>query len=512
MKTKILSIVQLFCDCSKEVCKEDFRRLEYSFSFKLSKIPKKEDLCSFLPDIPIRDNWRLRLMSEADEPLFDIKTGDDIGSKYNADEVQQYCEGDVRLIYSLEKKKADGVLSVFDYALFVEYLQSLSVLEFLGAIKNNLDEALVLEIFGKDYECFTTSSVVVIHEGDKKSLPNGVKEERKRYEISGRYCQWTSNLPDILPEDLHVLEKGRDGKLAKMFDQMSMLLSACYVADFSSVEHDSLKIRIAGFKTLVSDCKKAKVGDLTFDSESVGQWFEIYDWCYNGGYTSDRLVIARNIISLNCTNELLLKLNPSTMDAIESNFRIFEQDNVRQYIKVRNDLSKDLLDLQDKINNIVEGFTGDFRKNVVGLGTFFLTLVVVRVVANGQWTGAFSTQIVALSFIFIVLSAVLLVYSRLNLEKREKLYSKHYVQLRERYKPLLGDEEADKIFEDSDPKKVGTHSNYIKWQKKRYTLIWIGTLIAFSLFLMCVWCYNLFESTSLFKTIKAIISCCTKNM
>lgn len=512
MKTKILSIVQLFCDRSKEACKEDFGRLEYSFSFKLTKIPQKEDLYSLLPDIPTRDKWRLRLLSEADEPLFDIKTGDDIGSKYNADEVRQYCGSDVRLIYSLEKKKADGVLSVFDYVLFVEYLQSLSVLEFLGAFKNNLDEALVLEIFGKDYECFTTNSVVVIHEGDKKSLPNGVKEERKRYEICGRYCQWTSNLPAIMPEDMHILEKRQDGKLAKMFDQMSMLLSACYVADFSSVERDSFKIRIAGFKTLVSECKKAKVGDLTFDSESVGQWFEIYDWCYIGGYTSDRLIIARNIISLNCIDDLLLKLNPSTMGAIESNFRIFEQDNVRQYIKVRNDLSKDLFDLQDKINNIVEGFAGDFRKNVVGLGTFFLTLVVVRVVANGQWRGAFSTQIVALSFVFIALSAVLLVYSRLNLEKRERLYTKHYNQLRDRYKLLLSKEEADKIFEDSDPNKVETHSHYIQWQKKRYTWIWIGTLIVFSLFLTCVWCYNLFESTNLFKIIKTIVSCCTKNI
>ena len=224
------------------------------------------------------------------------------------------------------------------------------------------------------------------------------------------------------------------------------------------------------------------------------------------------IITEFNIKGLNCFDCLTLKLNPSTLDAIKSNFRIFEQDNVRQYIKVRNDLSKDLLDLQDKINNIVEGFTGDFRKNVVGLGTFFLTLVVVRVVANGQWKGAFSTQIVLLSFVFIALSVVLLIYSRRNLEQREKLYTKHYGQLRERYKLLLSNEEADKIFEDSDPNKVGTHSNYINCQKKTYTLIWIVMLVVLSLFLVGVWCFNLFESTNLFKIIKAIVLCCTKNM
>lgn len=512
MKTKTLSIVQLFGDCTKKSFKEDFRRLEYSFGFELKKIPKKEDLCLHLPDVPLRDSWRLRLLSEADEPLIDIKTGDDIGSKYNADELQQYSGGDIRLIYTIEKKKKDGVLSIYDYAQFVEYLQGLSVFEILEAIKNSLDDALLFEIIGSDYECFTTKTISANHKDNKAASPKETEVDRTRHENCGRYCQWATKLPTILPEDLHIIEKPKEGELAKMFDQLCLLLSVCYVADFSNVERDALIIRISGFKTLVSELDKVKVRDLAFDTVSVEQWFEIYDWCYTGGYTSDRLVIARNIISLNCTDSLSLKLNPSTLGAIKSNFRIFEQDNVRQYIKVRNDLSKDLLDLQDRINNIVEGFTGDFRKNVVGLGTFFLTLVVVRVVANGQWTGAFSTQIVALSFVFIALSVVLLVYSRLNLEKKEKLFTRHYDQLREWYKSLLSEEEAEKIFVDRNPKIVGAHTNYIQWQKKKYTWIWIGTLVAMSLFLIGVWCYNLFESTNLFKIIKAIVSCCTKNM
>ena len=107
-------------------------------------------------------------------------------------------------------------------------------------------------------------------------------------------------------------------------------------------------------------------------------------------------------------------------------------------------------------------------------------------VANGQWTGAFTTQIVALSFVFIALSVVLLVYSRLNLEKKEKLFTRHYDQLREWYKSLLSEEEAEKIFVDRNPKIVGTHTNYIQWQKKKYTWIWIGTLVAMSLFLIGV--------------------------
>ena len=205
-------------------------------------------------------------------------------------------------------------------------------------------------------------------------------------------------------------------------------------------------------------------------------------------------------------------MNASTYDAIKSNFKIFEKDNVRQYIKVRNEVSKTLLDLQDKVNSTVESFTGDFRKSVVGLGTFFLTLVVARVVANGRWTGAFSTQIVMLSFVFIILSSVILYYSRKAMDKKEQLFNKHYQQLKHRYEALLSKEELDELFEDGDPNKVGSHSNYIQWQKKTYTLIWIGMLLAFSLFLIIVWCYNLFVSPNVGRIINAIIECCTKNI
>lgn len=515
MKTSTLRIANLFGDTvpeSPSVFREDFQRLECEIRFKLTKIPEKEVLLSVLPQIPERDGWRLSIVSDSDEDLLDLQPNMSLDQVYDTNKLKSYNDEEVRLVYTIEKKKREGVLTIYDLHEFTSYIEGQAAKEFYSAIFSNLQEKLVLEVWGGDYEQFYTASIAVIKKG--QVIPKLAEQDlpRKRVDDCGKYCQWATKLPAILPEDLHIIEKPKEGELAKMFDQLCLLLSVCYVADFSSAERESLIIRISGFKTFVSELDKVKVRDLAFDTVSVEQWFEIYDWCYTGGYTSDRLVIARNIISLNCTDSLSLKLNPSTLDAIKSNFRIFEQDNVRQYIKVRNDLSKDLLDLQDRINNIVEGFTGDFRKNVVGLGTFFLTLVVVRVVANGQWTGAFSTQIVALSFVFIALSVVLLVYSRLNLEKKEKLFTRHYDQLREWYKSLLSEEEAEKIFVDRNPKIVGTHTNYIQWQKKKYTWIWIGTLVAMSLFLIGVWCYNLFESTNLFKIIKAIVSCCTKNM
>lgn len=511
MKNKTSAIARLFGNAEDVIYKEDLQHLNCDYSLTLSEIPTAEIIHGLFPDISSRDTWRLRMLSDVDEDLFDIRVGSDIAKVYNADELEPYKNEVVRLVYTIEKKKVDGVLTIYDHDLFIQYLQDLAIPELLSVLRSNLGSSLIFEEWDVKGESFSTRSIAVVKKGDTVPQLGRVADIDKRLDLCGENCQWNVRITDIVPDDFRIINQKSSSCLASIFNQVCLLLSACFIADFSSIVKEGVKLRISGFKMLVSETG-AGVDVLAFDAQSAEQWYKIYDWCYTGGYTMDRLSIARNLISLNCANHNTLELNPSTLDAIKSNFKIFEKDNVRQYIKVRNDLSKDLLDLQDKINNIVEGFTGDFRKNVVGLGTFFLTLVVVRVVANGQWTGAFSTQIVVLSFVFIALSVVLLIHSRRNLEQKEKLYTKHYGQLRERYKLLLSTKEADKIFEDSDPNKVGTHSNYIKCQKKTYTWIWIGTLVAMSLFLIGVWCYNLFESTNLFKIIKAIVSCCTKNM
>lgn len=512
MRDKTTSIANLFGEGASVEYSEDFQIWKGSFCFVLQKEPVVEEILAVLPTVPDRDSWRLCLLDEAGDDLFDIRKGDDLSSAYDESKLKPYIDTKVKLVYTIDKSKVESVLTLYDLPLFWDYVKDLTISNFYNALYNNLQEKLILEIWGEEYERFVTDSIAVIKKGDSIPLLKGCQEQRRRVKICGQYCQWAINMPPIIPEDLHIVAVEEKGCLAKCFNQTSLLLSACFVADFSLIDKELWKIRMSGFKSLTSESTTTNISEISFDENSVDQWYAIYDWCYTGGYTSDRLAITRNIVSLNSPNFSCLKLNESTLDAIKSNFKIFEQDNVRQYIKVRNDVSNDILVLQDKINTIVEGFTGDFRKSVVGLGTFFLTLVVVRVVGNGHWTGAFSSQIVILSLIFVALSAVILVSSRLTLEKKEKLYDKHYQLLRERYDPLLSREEADKIFEDGNPQKVGSHSNYIQWQKKLYTKIWALTLVAVTLFLVTVWCYNLFETTNIYKIIKAIATCCTKSI
>ncbi len=514
MEEQIISISKLFGNrsTSKPKCKENLQLFECEVEFMLTKRPSADDFHRMLPTIARRDNWRLRLLTDAGEDLFDVRRGANINVDYIESKLDPYIDSEVRLVYNIDKSKEDGMLTIYEYSIFLDYMQSLCVADFISLYQKNLDDKLILEIWSSDAEDFSSSSIAVVRRGGSVLQLSRDDKKIPRIDEHKAYCQWNHQLSDLLPEDLRIIRGNKSGRLAQIFDQMCLLLSALYVADFSSVDKSGIKIKMAGFRMVDTIISSAKISDISFDLQSVEQWYNIYDWCYTGGYTTDRLSIARNLISLNCLDVNKLTLNSSTFDAIKSNFKIFEKENVRQYIKVRNEVSKTLLDLQDKVNSTVETFTGNFRKNVVGLGTFFLTLVVVRVVSHGDWFGGFTTQIVALSFIFVILSAVVLYYSRRTLEIQEKLYMKHYELLRSRYNALLSKQELDELFEDGDPNKVGTHSNYIQWQKDVYTWIWGGALFVFSIFLILVWCYNIFASTNIVRIIKSIIACCIQNI
>lgn len=161
-----------------------------------------------------------------------------------------------------------------------------------------------------------------------------------------------------------------------------------------------------------------------------------------------------------------------------------------KYLNLRNKLSELLIDLQGKINNIMNSFISDFKKTFMTIISFFISVIVIRVVSKGDFIGGFTNEIIGLSFIFLIISSLLLIYSRWELTKKSELYNKHYEQIKRRYIAVLSENELESIFEECDPRKDSTNNYFIEKGKKKFTLIWIASIILLSLFLMIIFFKN----------------------
>lgn len=511
MNKEINSILSLFADAEgfNTKCLETWDEFECKCTLTLQKIPKGEELCSVLPHISNRDSWRLIIESEYNDNVFDINSKSGcLENKAIEEELEPHLNNQISIIYIISKHIRNNTLTVYEESLFTEHLKNSKLLVFLNAVNKRLGNGLNIEVWTEGFSPFCSRTINFIPKGGQVQA-NKIEIRQSRNNLQKNYCQSDGLSYVILPEDL--LMDSTSNVISLLFRKACVVLSMYYVCDSTKI-NDNVEFHLCGYKTIRTKLTALKLNDLDIGDEYCDRWFDIYNWAYSGGYTLDRLSISRNIISLNCCSDNIAFINESTFRSIKSNFKIFEQDNVRQYIKVRNEVSNMLISMQKEINTIVDGFVSDFKKNIIAVSTFFLTVIVVRVISNGDFTGGFTTPIMVLSLIYLCISLGLLFYSRRELDIKKNLFTKHYDQIKERYRILLSDEELKEMFEDSDPNKLQSHANYIEWQKSVYSIIWFGSIVGLGLFVVFFWMTNYINYDCVCKFIQSIVKCCIKSI
>lgn len=508
MEEQINKIVFLFSNAPVNGVKtETWDEYVFEASILLDQIPDAQNLISLIPETSERDSWRLIIQLEAGDSIFDLN--DKSGDISNIErDLEPYKNDKVRIKFLITKSIERNKLTVYDIELFTTFLQKSTLKAFLNAVNNRLKENLTIEVWSKGFRTFNSKTVAFVSKGETEQV-NSIGYRLLRVSAQEKHCLSNIQNLKLLPDDF--LTSSTADAVSLLFRKASLVLSMLFVCDNSSIEN-VLKLGICGYKSFRQHFDAQHLSDLDLDDSYCSNWFDIYDWAYTGGYTSDRLSIARNIISLNIQGDNIVAINESTLRSIKSNFKIFERDNVRQYIKIRNEISNLLIGMQREVNSILECFASDFKKNILAVFTFFFTVVIVRVISKGDFTGGFTTPIFILSMIFLALSVILLIYSRRELEKKMNLFKKHYDQLKNRYKCLLSDEETTEMFEDCDPNKLGSHANYLEWQKKVYTWLWIACIAVLTVFALLAWKSNLTNNLYECPTFKLVTLCCIKNI
>lgn len=264
-------------------------------------------------------------------------------------------------------------------------------------------------------------------------------------------------------------------------------------------------LKISGYKNInisqdIQDISSLEI----FDKQSCDLIYKIYQWVYAGGNFEGKINIARNIISLNIDSSNL-RLDLLTFDSIKSNFKIFEKENIEQYLQVRNELSSILIDLQEKILNISEQFINDFKNNIFTIISFYISVIIFNVISTGNFVTGFTDPIIMLALVFIILSFIYMFIARWELIKKQKLYEKHYTQLKNRYKDILSDNELNVIFEECNPNISGSNSSFLEEQLNLYTLFWVLSLFLLGSVTIMIYKWNHGETIYILSLLKYIL-------
>lgn len=471
----------------------------------LNSIPSLENFLKNRPLTSPRDFWEFKVLDDVGETILTIHSTS--GESSGFDEIMAYTESSISLKYIITKYIKRNVLSIYNVNSFNEYIREKSLYAFYNSLSSRLTDVLIFECLCDKIEAFSTVSIAIIS-SDQRIEPIGLSNRSKLIHLSEGLIHWSAYRLQLLPEDIYMANN--INPFYNVFNKAFACLLMMYLFDHITITEDALYLKLCGLKSLNYTIKTNKLSDINIDEKTTEQLFLVYSWCMSGGYIADKFSIARNILSLNL-EESEIKLNSPIIDVVKSNFRVYEKENVQQYIQMRNEISNLLIELQSKINYIVENFTADFKNNLLVLVSFFTSVIVFGVISEASPFAFFSNHIIILSWCFLLISFFYWLYSYNELKKKTKLFHKQYDQIKNRYITLLDDVELEKVFEVCDPDKYDSHVSYIEWQKKKFSMLWIGSIIILFIGLSILFVLN---NTSIISTVSKIliVICCLANI
>ena len=389
-------------------------------------------------------------------------------------------EDPIKIKISIAKRKANGKRSVYCAELFSSFLKGLGFKDVRSMFDEQMQgQTLCLEYQEGDISLVGTK-LAFVSKGHqpvfllKPILNEDVINQGKFLCCNDLICE------NLLPTDFEL--KGTDHDvfpLKPLFQKAAVLYSLCFLFDFVSLRGSKIEYKLNGYKTLKGTINVDTLEATEIDDESWLKYLEIFKWQYNGGNLIDKSAIARNIISLNIVDDKSLALREGTYDAIDSNYRIYEKENVKQYIEIRNNVATQLHDYQQQIIGIYDNFESDFKKLLFSFLTFAFTTAIIRVLAkNMEGTILIPNTIITLLLGFCAISMLYYAYARWERDKKVELFDKQYNDTRRFYAELLSDKEMKELFTDKR-NEDGTYRAFIEERTCRYDWLWIGVNLIF---------------------------------
>lgn len=344
-------------------------------------------------------------------------------------------------------------------------------IEFISFIKSfDLDTPLRFNVWERIYE-FSTPLIKFININTITDYIVYTDERKSVIEKRNKNCHFTNDSEyKFIPDDFYLHVDCLYPKIKNKLSRLLITFIIIYLSDYSEITNTDtayLDYKFKGYR-LISN----KTAINSISTKNSDELYRIYEWVYNQGNFVDKMGLARNIISIHMTGNDVATLANGTLRSIQSGYDIYLKDNVKQYIEIKNKISELLITQADKASEITKNMFSSFKTSLWSIVTFFITVVLLKIVAGKGNGGSVSGDILSITAVFIIFSFIYLWLSLREVkDEKERLFSR-YETIKSRYKDLLNDDDLNKVI-DTQALKM-QDCEYIDTRKRQYRNIWIG--------------------------------------
>ena len=447
--------------------------LNLKFEQDGNQLPLKDKIFQILSKFPKRDKVELVLKNNYDDFVL-INNQNDTIKGIDLDQFYEESDGDeISIELNIDKTIKNNILSVYQYEEFSKHIIDKPLLEVMRIFHGLLldREYIIFELFDSNVIFSTNTMIFKSSQLDNLTM---TFPRNNKLEICNQISSFFNILDfKLIPEDFKIISSTENNVFEEIFNKIKTLMSLIYISNTSVINNEELNLEIVGQRKLEFNY------NINSDMIDNTELYRIYEWVSTDGNSIDKAIIARNIISLHCQFTDLINTDAKTFSSIQSNFKLYQKDNVDKYIELKNKVAEYILEIVNSTGDIVINLLDKLKQNMIACFTFLLSVVLANIVSNQPLDNIFTKEITAISEIVLFVSVIFLIISVLEMNYRLNKLVSGYNELKRSYNGILDERDIINIFEEDNEDGNILDKNIKDAKSKRniFTIIWIGILI-----------------------------------
>jgi hypothetical protein len=287
----------------------------------------------------------------------------------------------------------------------------------------------------------------------------------------------------LLPDDFRWCTQARIPEIQGTFARLENFLSVVSLSDSTTSDVDGFLVRVKGNVLREESVKWSQV-----PRKSDISLHNLYEWCYRTGAAGplpDKLGLVRNFISLYWEFGIF-NLDLRVVAAVRSGYALYLKQNLREFVELRAKVTSFILEIDAKVAKAVETATGNLEKNFYGLVTFVTSVVLLKILQDRTFSGAFTPQMAKLGAALIAISAIHALFARQSTLTEMKRAITLYDDLRAQYAAFFTLVDFDSIFAKGDKPPMKKTEEYLRSRLRSLMGVWFGTLAITSGVIYCL--------------------------
>ena len=438
---------------------------------ELSQIPTYNEIIKVLKMFNERDSVQIYLKDESDDSItISINTNNYVEYE-NFIRDNKVIESKMNLKIDICKEITSNKISIFDIDTFLNNFLKTSIVNNLKFFNSRFkyNSNIIFVNYDNEY-MFNTNSIIMTNNDRDITI-----EQINREELLER-CNSVSNFTNnieyaLLPEDFSIITTNMKNDFIERFQEIKILFSLLYIADYSSINENNLKLKLNGYrnKDYIIELNNFKY------NEKYDEFYKIYHWIFQDSNEYDKIALTRHVISMYCKYSDILDIDEKTFLAIKSNYNIYLKENVDKYVDLKNKLTEFVMSTSNQINDIIGDFVDNFGKNIIAFITFILGTIIANIVSDSPLNSIFTKDIVTIIFAILASSIVYLLISIVETYYKFMSYKKDYKNLKESYTDILNEQDIDIIFKND--KEYINNKNNVRKVVTIFSILWIMLVI-----------------------------------